>query len=224
MLTPMRSFTLASGFWLSIFATTSATHPSVTLFSRTSGVCPISSVISLAIFISGFLRSKKLRVPLQTIKTGASRLSLPRYYSLPQRRSCRFRSVVSLFGRCSRAGHRLRLSGRVKLDGFSAVGPQTVTLPSVLLAGVPGSEVLRKSVSSGPRRRYIIGPALVCDARLVVAIWSWRYGTFVDLARRRRERLVLLELPMEISRPHAAQRRRGDGRIRPPGRREVSRS
>src|SRR5579864_8775592 len=53
MLTPMRSFTLASGFWLSSFATTSATQPVVTLFSRTSGVLPISSVTSFAIFMTG---------------------------------------------------------------------------------------------------------------------------------------------------------------------------
>ena len=53
MLTPMRSFTLAKGFWLSSFATTSATQPSVTLFSRTSGVWPISSVTSFAILIFG---------------------------------------------------------------------------------------------------------------------------------------------------------------------------
>jgi hypothetical protein len=50
----MRSFTLAQGFWLSSFATTSAAHPSVTLLSRTSGVLPINSVTSLAIFIVGF--------------------------------------------------------------------------------------------------------------------------------------------------------------------------
>src|SRR5713226_8229139 len=51
MLTPMRSLTLARGFWLSSFATTSATAPFVTRFSRTSGVRPISSVTSFAIFI-----------------------------------------------------------------------------------------------------------------------------------------------------------------------------
>src|SRR5271167_3336333 len=51
MLTPMRSFTLAQGFWLSSFATTSAAQPSVTLLRRTSGVLPINSVTSLAIFI-----------------------------------------------------------------------------------------------------------------------------------------------------------------------------
>src|ERR1019366_4296403 len=51
MLTPMRSFTLARGFWLSSFATTSATAPFVTRFRRTSGVWPISSVTSFAIFI-----------------------------------------------------------------------------------------------------------------------------------------------------------------------------
>src|SRR5580704_19038841 len=52
MLTPKRSFTLPKGFWLSSFATTSAPHPSVTRLSRTSGVCPISSVTSFAIFIN----------------------------------------------------------------------------------------------------------------------------------------------------------------------------
>ena len=51
MLTPMRSFTLLHGFWLSSLATTVAFAPAVTLLSRTSGVCPISSVTSLAIFI-----------------------------------------------------------------------------------------------------------------------------------------------------------------------------
>src|ERR1700683_33525 len=56
MLTPMRSFTLAHGFWLSSFATTSATHPAVTLLSRTSGVLPINSVTSLAIFMVSFLQ------------------------------------------------------------------------------------------------------------------------------------------------------------------------
>src|SRR5580693_8890327 len=51
MLTPMRSFTLPTGFWLSSLATTSATQPPVTLLSLTSGVCPISSVTSFAIFM-----------------------------------------------------------------------------------------------------------------------------------------------------------------------------
>jgi len=51
MLTPMRSFTLASGLWLSNLATTSAAQPSVTRFSRSSGVLPINSVISFAIFM-----------------------------------------------------------------------------------------------------------------------------------------------------------------------------
>ena len=52
MLTPMRSFTL--GQWILAFQLRhdSATQPSVTLFSRTSGVCPISSVTSFAIFMS----------------------------------------------------------------------------------------------------------------------------------------------------------------------------
>src|SRR6516164_8736127 len=53
MLTPMRSLTLAHGSKLSSLAATVATQPAVTLFSRTSGVCPISSVTSLAIFIKG---------------------------------------------------------------------------------------------------------------------------------------------------------------------------
>src|ERR1700688_1515532 len=52
MLTPMRSFTLDTGFWLSSFATTSATHPSVTLFTRTSGVWPINSATSFAILMA----------------------------------------------------------------------------------------------------------------------------------------------------------------------------
>src|SRR5271166_236198 len=51
MLTPMRSFTLLHGFMLSSLATTSARAPAVTLLRRTSGVRPISSVTSLAIFI-----------------------------------------------------------------------------------------------------------------------------------------------------------------------------
>jgi hypothetical protein len=55
MLTPIRSFTLAQGFALSSFATTWAAQPSVTLLSRTSGVFPISSVTSFAIFIVRFV-------------------------------------------------------------------------------------------------------------------------------------------------------------------------
>src|SRR5579864_4370791 len=55
MLTPMRSLTLSRGFWLSSFATTSATQPCVTLFSRTNGVLPINSVTSFAIFMSASL-------------------------------------------------------------------------------------------------------------------------------------------------------------------------
>src|SRR5579872_4784506 len=51
MLTPMRSFTLSIGFWLSSLAATSATQPCVTLLSRTRGVWPISSVTSFAIRI-----------------------------------------------------------------------------------------------------------------------------------------------------------------------------
>src|SRR5271169_1336441 len=61
MLTPMRSFTLATGFWLSSFATTSATQPAVTLFSRTSGVWPISSVTSFAILIIHLIYLQRLR-------------------------------------------------------------------------------------------------------------------------------------------------------------------
>ena len=51
MLTPMRSLTLAQGLKLSSLATTVAPTPAVTLLRRTSGVCPISSVTSLAIFM-----------------------------------------------------------------------------------------------------------------------------------------------------------------------------
>src|ERR1700677_3413998 len=51
MLTPMRSFTLLHGFMLSSLATTVARAPSVTLFSLTRGVWPITSVTSFAIFI-----------------------------------------------------------------------------------------------------------------------------------------------------------------------------
>ena len=46
--TPMRSFTLEAGLNISSLATTSATQPSVTRFSLTSGVPPTSSVTSLA--------------------------------------------------------------------------------------------------------------------------------------------------------------------------------
>src|ERR1017187_4122147 len=52
MLTPMRSFTLLHGFWLSSLATTVAFAPAVTLLRRTRGVFPISSVTSFAIFIA----------------------------------------------------------------------------------------------------------------------------------------------------------------------------
>src|SRR5271157_3954888 len=52
MLTPIRSFTLLHGFWLSILATTMAFAPAITLLRRTKGVCPISSVTSFAIFIA----------------------------------------------------------------------------------------------------------------------------------------------------------------------------
>src|SRR5579872_3166951 len=55
MLTPIRSFTLAQGFWLSSFATTWATQPAVTLFSLTSGVSPINAVTSFAIFMVGLV-------------------------------------------------------------------------------------------------------------------------------------------------------------------------
>src|SRR6516164_4540921 len=55
MLTPMRSLTLAQGLKLSSLASTVAFAPAVTLFSRTSGVWPISSVTSLAIFIRSLL-------------------------------------------------------------------------------------------------------------------------------------------------------------------------
>src|SRR5215469_12684119 len=52
MLTPIRSLTLAQGLKLSSFATTVAPTPFVTLFRRTSGVLPMRSVMSLAIFMS----------------------------------------------------------------------------------------------------------------------------------------------------------------------------
>ena len=50
MLTPMRSLTLLLGLKLSSLAATVARQPVVTLFSWTSGVCPINSVMSRAIF------------------------------------------------------------------------------------------------------------------------------------------------------------------------------
>src|SRR5664279_5115520 len=49
--TPMRSFTLCAGLKNSSLATTCATVPSVTRFSRTSGVSPISWVMSSAMRI-----------------------------------------------------------------------------------------------------------------------------------------------------------------------------
>ncbi len=49
MARPMRSLTLASGFWLSSLATTVAGSPAATRLSRTRGVCPISSVTFAAI-------------------------------------------------------------------------------------------------------------------------------------------------------------------------------
>src|SRR5271157_1865214 len=52
MLTPIRSFTLLHGFWLSNLATTVAFAPAITLLRRTKGVFPISSVTSFAIFIA----------------------------------------------------------------------------------------------------------------------------------------------------------------------------
>src|SRR5450755_89688 len=52
MLTPIRSFTLAHGLKLSSLATIKAATPLVTRFRRTSGVLPISSVTSLAIFMN----------------------------------------------------------------------------------------------------------------------------------------------------------------------------
>ena len=51
MATPMRSFTLFAGLKNSSLATTSAAAPSVTRFSRTSGVFPISCVTSSAMLI-----------------------------------------------------------------------------------------------------------------------------------------------------------------------------
>ena len=62
MLTPMRSFTLLQGLKLSSLAATVARAPLVTLFRRTSGVCPINSVTSLAIFI-GYLQTMVARWP-----------------------------------------------------------------------------------------------------------------------------------------------------------------
>src|ERR1039458_7137020 len=47
----MRSFTLAFGLKLSSLASTVALQPSATLFNCTSGVFPISSVMSFATFI-----------------------------------------------------------------------------------------------------------------------------------------------------------------------------
>ena len=47
----MRSFTLAFGLKPSSLASTVALLPAETLFKRTSGVFPISSVMSFAIFI-----------------------------------------------------------------------------------------------------------------------------------------------------------------------------
>ena len=54
--TPMRSFTLPAGLKDSSLAATSATAPAVTRRSRTSGVCPISCVMSSAILIGLLLR------------------------------------------------------------------------------------------------------------------------------------------------------------------------
>ena len=54
--TPMRSFTLPAGLNDSSLAATSATAPAVTRRSRTSGVFPISSVMSSAILIGLLLR------------------------------------------------------------------------------------------------------------------------------------------------------------------------
>ena len=51
MATPMRSFTLPAGLKDSSLATTSATAPSVTRRSRTSGVFPISCVTSSAMLM-----------------------------------------------------------------------------------------------------------------------------------------------------------------------------
>nr|WP_178138820.1 hypothetical protein [Ferrithrix thermotolerans] len=51
MATLIRYFVLRAGLKNSNFAATSATHPYPTLFILTSGVSPISSVTSLAIFM-----------------------------------------------------------------------------------------------------------------------------------------------------------------------------
>src|SRR5262245_51289345 len=78
MARPMRSFTLAAGFRLSSFATTSARTPPVTLLSRTSGVCPISSVMFFAIRMSvspstGERASLRLAPPARKKRLGQHR-------------------------------------------------------------------------------------------------------------------------------------------------------
>src|SRR5258707_1381412 len=94
MLTPMRSFTLPTGFWLSSLATTSATQPPVTLFSRTSGVCPISSVMSFAIFI--------VRYPFQRLQQMSCLPCRERLRALAGANGCgqrvvyRFRKLISV--------------------------------------------------------------------------------------------------------------------------------
>src|SRR5262245_37890460 len=52
---PIRSFTLAAGFWLSSLATICGRTPAATRFRRTSGVRPTSSQTLLAMFMRGLL-------------------------------------------------------------------------------------------------------------------------------------------------------------------------
>src|ERR1700687_4304531 len=72
MLTPMRSFTLLHGFWLSSLATTLALAPAVTLLRRHRGVFPISSVTSFAIFIAS---SEKFGLRLVDIRFDSAQAS-----------------------------------------------------------------------------------------------------------------------------------------------------
>src|SRR5262249_38158615 len=60
---PIRSLTLPAGFWLSSFATSSGLQPFDTRLSRTSGVLPMSSVASRAIFIPSSTRSRSITRP-----------------------------------------------------------------------------------------------------------------------------------------------------------------
>src|SRR6476620_8359296 len=82
MLTPMRSLTLAQGLKPSSFAATLAAQPSVTWFKYTSGVFPINSVTSLAIFTIGSesLRRVFNRNPLFDFQKRCSSPQLRRSY------------------------------------------------------------------------------------------------------------------------------------------------